>query len=211
MKKRINLKIPRSYFPGIEYIESLTLEATIGWLEDEVRGRQYMLSGDEMSQPQALIEHYKYLSEQSKLKVKRAIEFLIRSWCKKRLRLSTRATYNLLSVTGQLHVMRAMPLLKRKAESKGRIRPRSVRGFILGAIANNLVKGDDTARAFWERIAKMHPEYAGMAFQALSRIDTESALLLLERFPGNKSSVGSVARAVGDFILAQSKKEGGGY
>ena len=200
--------MPDSYKSGIEYIEGLSPEATVKWLEKEIREKEHRLAGDAMSQPvQAIIDHYNYLSPKSKAKVRDAIEFLVIFWKTGLTRFSTKAIRHLLSIIGELHVVSVMRMLMRKAESSETIRPRSIRGAILRAIANNAVKGDEEACAFWERIAVDHPEYAGMAFQVLCKIDVESALRLLRDFPQTRSAVGSVARSIDSFILEQPHRK----
>ena len=120
--------MPDSYKSGIEYIKSLSREAAIQWLEGEVREMEHVLAGDAMSQPvQAIIDHYNYLSLESKANVIDAIESLVILWYIQVAKLPTKAVCNLLNLTGALHVVGVMRILKFKAEASDVIRPRRVR------------------------------------------------------------------------------------
>ena len=137
-----------------------------------------------------------------------ALTIIVLSWCKKRRQFSTQALSHLLNLVGELRVKSVVIPLKRKVAQRrfAHIRPRYIRSLILSTIASNAEKGDDAMRAFWERVATRYPRYAGMAFQVLSKVDRESALQILERFPNCQVAACGVARGIGAFITSHRSK-----
>jgi hypothetical protein len=73
----------------------------------------------------------------------------------------------------------------------------NLRPAVLRALAT-LSLNDD--RVFWSKMPEKTPEFAGMAFQVLTRIAPDDALKLLSRLPDNDTAIGSVARKLPDFV-----------
>lgn len=127
-----------------------------------------------------------------------ALEALVLDWRKDLSGWPEVAVRALLSLVAELGVEGAkrklLPLVSDK-QVWGHIA--ALQPAVLRALAT-LSRNDD--HAFWSKLPNQHPEFAGMAFQVLTRIDAEDALQLLSRLPDNDMAVGSVARTLPNFV-----------
>jgi hypothetical protein len=192
-------QIPESYKPGIERIEGMNCPAMLVWLEAELRGQAHILAGKEEDYPvQAIVNHHAYLSIGAQKRMGDVLETLVLDWSRDLVSWPEPAVRALLSLIAELRVEGAksklLPLVSNKAVWDGLA---SLQPAVFRSLAT-LSKNRD--RNFWIRIPTDHPEFAGMAFQVLTRIAPEDALKLLSHLPNNDMAVGSVARKLPDFV-----------
>lgn len=192
-------QIPESYKPGVERIENMNVPALLAWLEAELRGQTHVLAGKEEDYPvQAIVNHHAYLSIAAQKRVGDALETLALEWRNNLVDWPESAVRALLSLVAELRVEGAksklVPLVSDKGIWNGLS---SLQPAVFRALAT-LAKNSD--RSFWIKTPSEHPEFAGMAFQVLTRIAAEDALQLLSCLPDNDMAVGSVARKLPDFI-----------
>lgn len=196
---------PESYKPGVTRLEAMNTQGLLGWLEAELRGQTHILAGKEEDYPvQAIVNHHPYLSIPAQQRVGDALEALVLDWRKDPSDWPEAAVRALLSLVAELEVQGAkrklLPLVSDK-NAWGRIAVLQL--AVLRALATLSLNED---RAFWSELPQQHPEFAGMAFQVLTRIAADDALKLLSRLPDNDTAVGGVARTLPDFV-SQFPKE----
>lgn len=190
---------PDSYKPGVDRLEGMNKQALMAWLEAELRGQTHILAGKEEDYPvQAIVNHHPYLSIAAQQRVGGALEALVLDWRKDSNDWPEAAVRALLNLVAELGIEGAkrklLPLVSDK-QAWGRLT--ALQPAVLRALAT-LSRNED--RAFWSKLPNQHPEFAGMAFQVLTRIAAEDALQLLSRLPDNDAAVGSVARKLPDFV-----------
>ena len=192
-------EIPESYKPGVNQIEGMNEPALLAWLEAELREQTHILAGKAEDYPvQAIVNHYAHLSMPAKQRVEHALQTLVLEWRKDLDGWPEEAVRALLSLVAELRVEDAksklFPLVSDTTawDRIGRLQP-----AVLRALATLSLNAD---RSFWGKIPKLHPEFAGMAFQVLTKIAAEDALELLSHLPDNDMAVGSVARKLPDFV-----------
>jgi len=192
-------KIPESYQSGVSRIEDMNTPALMAWLEAELREQSHILAGKAEDYPvQAIVSHHAYLSIGAQKRVGNALEALVLDWRNNLGDWPETAVRSLLSLVAELRVggakAKLVPLV---SDTSAWQRIVQLRPAIFRALAT-LSSNDD--RAFWSRIPVQQPEFAGMAFQVLTRIAPEDALQLLGQLPDNDMAVGSVARKLPDFV-----------
>ena len=191
--------IPDSYKPGVNRIEDMNAPALAAWLEAELREQTHILAGKAEDYPvQAIVSHHAYLSIGAQKRVGSALETLVLDWRNNLDPWPETSVRSLLSLVAELGVEGAksklLPLLSDK-DAWARIA--ALRPAVLRALAT---LSENPDRAFWDKMPVQHPEFAGMAFQVLTRIAPEDALQLLSRLPDNDAAIGSVARKLPDFV-----------
>jgi len=196
---------PESYKPGVTPLEAMNKQGILGWLVAELRGQTHILAGKEEDYPvQAIVNHHPYLSIPAQQRVGDALEALVLDWRKNPSDWPEPAVRALLSLVAELGVEGAkrklLPLVSDK-KAWGRIA--GLQLAVLRALATLSLNED---RAFWSKLPQQHPEFAGMAFQVLTRIAADDALQLLSRLPDNDMAIGSIARTLPDFV-SQFPKE----
>lgn len=190
---------PNSYKPGVDRLEGMNKQALLGWLAAELRGQTHLLAGKEEDYPvQAIVNHHPYLSIAAQQRVGDALEALVLDWRGDLSGWPETAVRGLLSLVAELGVEGAkrklFPLVSDK-QAWGRIA--TLQPAVLRALATLSLNED---RVFWSKLPNQHPEFAGMAFQVLTRIAAEDALQLLGTLPDNDAAIGSVARQLPDFV-----------
>lgn len=192
-------EIPESYKPGVERIEAMNESAVLAWLEAELREQTHILAGKAEDYPvQAIVSHHAYLSIAAQKRVGEALETLVLEWRNDLQSWPETTIRSLLSLVAELRVEGAKSKLFPLVEDKvmwDRIGP--LQTAVFRTLATLSLNPD---RSFWSKIPDQYPEFAGMAFQVLTRIAPEDALQLLSRVPDNDMAVGSVARKLPDFV-----------
>jgi len=192
-------EIPESYKPGVDRIEGMNEAALLAWLEAELREQTHILAGKTEDYPvQAIVSHHAYLSIAAQKRVGHALEALVLEWRRNVKDWPETAIRALLSLVAELRVEGAksklLPLVSARTawDRIGALQP-----AVFRALATLSLNAD---RGFWSKVPNQHPEFAGMAFQVLTRISAEDALQLLSHLPDNDMAVGSVARKLPDFV-----------
>ncbi len=190
---------PNSYKPGVDRLEDMNKQALVAWLEAELRGQMHILAGKEEDYPvQAIVNHHPYLSIATQRRVGDALESLVLDWRKDLSAWPEASVRALLSLVAELGVEGAkrklLPLVSDR-RVWGQIAV--LQPAVLRALATLSLNED---RMFWSQLPQQYPEFAGMAFQVLTRIAADDALQLLSRIPDNGIAVGSVARTLPDFL-----------
>ena len=191
--------IPEVYKEGVALVESYNAPAMTNWLREELFDRHHLLAGQADDYPvQAILNHHTYLSMEAQVRIAQAIKNLIVEWKTSPEQWTDPAARALLSLATELPVPGAKPLLQSLAESAAfETVPKPLRAPVMRTIAGLSGNAD---RTFWTNLAAQHGEFAGMAFQVLTRTSQDAALALLGSLPHNQPVVDSVARSLPEFI-----------
>lgn len=202
----MNATIPNSCKAGIQHIERLTAANMREWLEGELREINHVLAGNRDDYPvQAIVNHHPYLSLEAQKRMADAIEQMVVDWRKKPADWPESAARALLSLAAELRISSVKALLQPLTKDKRaftRIAP--LQAEALRALATLSVNDD---RAFWSDLGQHYPDFAGMAFQVLTRIAPEDALTFLAHPPQNQAAIGGIARKLPGFISQFSPDE----
>jgi hypothetical protein len=194
----MNTVIPESYRSGLEQIEAMSTIAVREWLDAELRDKIHLLAGKTEDFPvQAIVNHHPYLSLPAQNRIADAIVTLILAWREAPDDYPELTVRALLSLAAELRVVNAKEKLQSLVRSDAFEPAKALCPAILRTIAT-LSSNDDCA--FWRRLPQYHPEYAGMAFQVLTRIGPAVALKLLGELPTIEQSISGVARKLPEFV-----------
>jgi hypothetical protein len=199
-------KIPSGYEKGVDYIEGLTVAAMRAWLKSELYGENHVLAGQADDFPvQAIVNHYKYLTMPAQNRMCDALVFNVTNWSKGPDRWPEPAAIALLNIVAELRVYNAKLKLESFVKSALFFQATvAIRPVVIRAIATLSSNND---RTFWNEIPLLYGDFAGMAFQVLTRIAPQDALELIGKLPNNDLAVGGVARKLPDFVSHFDLKE----
>src|SRR5688572_7276344 len=111
-------ELPPSYKPGVDHLEGLTGSGTLLWLQGELLGGRHVLAGQADDFPvQAILNHYPYLSLQSRRRLDTAVESLVTSWKSNPDTWPESSTYWLLDLAARLPVTGVKSRLQSLSES----------------------------------------------------------------------------------------------
>lgn len=200
------MKIPKVYLDGVRFLEKLDTTATEIWLRDELFDKQHCLAGRWDDFPvQAILNHCHYVSPSTLRRIRGVIRVLFFSWKQKPEDWNEHAFYALLHLVSDLKVVSLKLPMQLFAESGYFATLQiTIRAAVLQAVAGLSTKSD---RHFWKRVAKIQPEFAGLAFQVLTRVWHPGAVEILRILPEDSSVVGSVILGLPILLSKLSFKE----
>ena len=168
----MNAKTPNSYKAGIQYIEGLTAEHMLLWLEGELKEINHVLAGSRDDYPvQAIVNHHPYLSLEAQKRMADAIEQMVLDWRETPTNWPENALRALLTLAAELRVSAVKSSLQSLTKNrKAFAHMAALQAEVLRTLATLSVNDD---RTFWSELGQHYPDFAGMAFQVLTRIAPE--------------------------------------
>lgn len=198
--------IPSIYERGVHFLESLRASTIMEWLREELRAPTYRLAGRNEDYPiQSILEHYEFLSPSGRSTLITAVRSLLVDWRNKPEEWDENQAEMLIDLTAGLHATDVKEVMKSVVSRSALSSLHQTQvPALLRALASLSVNSD---REFWRMVPCAFPDFAGMAFQVLTRIAPADAFHVLLTMPDNDLAIGGVSCVLGDFVASFAPKD----